>query len=254
MRQSTAIVGAIAKFDGVACGDVPMEEALQALMEAYDADAVTLETRLRSTHQMVAFNERGIDPASASEYAEYYGQISPRVIPGYDRQSAPVLHDDLIATPEELMKTEFYGDFLHRHGLRYFLSLTIDPDPDIFTALALQFRTARGPVDSHDIELAQALHPVLVQRFGDAWRRLNGTSDHFVAEDLGRRFGFTPSEAALALALMRGHSVVDHADHCGITRNTAYTHYAALKAKVGLGRQSALLRLLWDLYPGLLTA
>jgi len=54
------------------------------------------------------------------------------------------------------------------------------------------------------------------------------------------RFGFTPSETALAESLMRGRSLDDHADLRGVRISTTRAQLRALLAKSGTARQSAL--------------
>jgi DNA-binding CsgD family transcriptional regulator len=61
-------------------------------------------------------------------------------------------------------------------------------------------------------------------------------------EMLRRLWGLTRSEAALALALYDGDSLADAADRLGVSVNTAKTQLKAVFEKIGVSRQSALVR------------
>ena len=63
-------------------------------------------------------------------------------------------------------------------------------------------------------------------------------------EELRRRFGFTPAQAALALEILACDGIQAAADRLSITRATARTHLAQVFEKTGTQRQSELVRLL----------
>ena len=81
------------------------------------------------------------------------------------------------------------------------------------------------------------------------WKRIYGANVDWVKADMVRRQGLTPSEADLAIDLIRGLSVVQHADARQVTKNTAYTHFAHLKDKLGCRQFGELLVRLCVLYP-----
>jgi DNA-binding CsgD family transcriptional regulator len=61
---------------------------------------------------------------------------------------------------------------------------------------------------------------------------------------LVKLFGFTPTEAQLALALANGLNLEEVARSLGMSRNTARAHLRAVFAKTGISRQGALVRLI----------
>jgi DNA-binding CsgD family transcriptional regulator/PAS domain-containing protein len=64
------------------------------------------------------------------------------------------------------------------------------------------------------------------------------------SEELRRRFGLTPAQAALAIEILAGDGIQAAADRLSITRATARTHLAQVFEKTGTQRQSELVRLL----------
>ncbi|ROS01162.1 DNA-binding CsgD family transcriptional regulator [Sinobacterium caligoides] len=57
-------------------------------------------------------------------------------------------------------------------------------------------------------------------------------------------FGFTPTEARLALALANGLSVDEASEKLSVSRNTTRTHLRSVFSKAGVTRQSLLIRLI----------
>jgi DNA-binding CsgD family transcriptional regulator len=63
-------------------------------------------------------------------------------------------------------------------------------------------------------------------------------------EVITRLFGFTPTEANLAMLLANGLTLDEASDELGISRNTARTHLRAVFAKTGVTRQTGLVSLI----------
>ena len=57
-------------------------------------------------------------------------------------------------------------------------------------------------------------------------------------------FGFTPTEATLALLLVNGLTLDEASRELGVSRNTARTHLRSVFAKTGVSRQTLLVRLI----------
>jgi DNA-binding CsgD family transcriptional regulator len=57
-------------------------------------------------------------------------------------------------------------------------------------------------------------------------------------------FGFTPTEATLALLLVNGLTLDEASAELGVSRNTARTHLRSVFAKTGVSRQTLLVRLI----------
>lgn len=63
-------------------------------------------------------------------------------------------------------------------------------------------------------------------------------------ETITRLFGFTPSEANLAILLANGLSLDEASKQLSVSRNTARTHLRSIFAKTGVERQANLVRLI----------
>lgn len=61
---------------------------------------------------------------------------------------------------------------------------------------------------------------------------------------LGKLFGFTPTEALVAIHLANGLNIDEAAAELGMTRNTARAHLRSVFTKTGISRQPALVRLI----------
>lgn len=62
---------------------------------------------------------------------------------------------------------------------------------------------------------------------------------------LQARFGFTPAEARVAVALAAGESRGDMAQRFGVQLNTVHAHLKQALAKTGCRRQTQLVALVW---------
>ncbi|MEM8918696.1 MAG: hypothetical protein AAGE37_07525 [Pseudomonadota bacterium] len=209
-----------------------LDSSLIALNQAFGADCVSLETHQRSVSDVVEFNAVNVDPSCFEPYIEYYSRVSPRVSHGLSSVAPLIAHDDLIGDRDEFENSEFHNDFNRPLGLRYFLSININPDPDLFSILAFQFRPQHGPVEGELLAMAAAARPLLLRGHRRRWRHKLELDSNWIRQDLQRYYGLTGAECNLALALLRGETVIAHAANRDISHNTAYTHYARLKHKL----------------------
>lgn len=248
-KTTEQVLRALDLFQGCAAGGGDFAPALLALCDAFAAECATLEMTDRRTGRLQTFAEARLDPASTAAYTEHYWALSPRVAYGMTPSAKPVASDRDILSEAEMDRDPFYAEFLAGYGLRYFLSIAVDPHPDVFAVVALQFAPRHGFVEPDKLRLAAAARPLLGRGMREHWLRGAQGDRGRIARDMAARFGLTPAEARLALALLAGASVSEHAGQAGISRNTAYTHYARLKAKLGCRRQAALVARLHRLYP-----
>ena len=55
-------------------------------------------------------------------------------------------------------------------------------------------------------------------------------------------YGLTPAEARLTALLVRGHGLASAAEALGVSRNTAKYHLKTVFGKIGISRQTELVR------------
>src|SRR5262249_48698054 len=67
------------------------------------------------------------------------------------------------------------------------------------------------------------------------------------SQRLGAQFGLTPKESMIAIALMRGKTLIHAAEQLGISHNTARTHLQRIYGKTSTSHQGELLRLLFSM-------
>jgi DNA-binding CsgD family transcriptional regulator len=76
-----------------------------------------------------------------------------------------------------------------------------------------------------------------------------GQPDHGAGAILGEYFGLTPSETRVLEDLLEGQTLSQTAMHLGIAASTAKTHLDHIFAKVGVSRQTELIRQAAQLLP-----
>lgn len=251
MRDGSVIgiIKATNAFQAALRGEAETGAALKDLSDAFGAECASFEVHDRAVARPLLFEQARVCPGAITDYTEHYHALSPRVSYGLRRDARPVVHDANILTEQEMAKDPFYAEFLARQGLRYFLSMALDPDPGTLAVVSLQFRPSRGPVKEADVALATALRPLLARSMRDTWRMRNAHCPDWVCGDLIRGFQLTRAEARLAAALHAGCGLRDYAEQVDISLNTAYTHYARMKQKLGCRRQGDVVARLHRLYP-----
>lgn len=249
MQRIEQVIGSVDRFQDSAEHGEGFSQALVGLSDSFEADCATLELLNRRDHTQMLFAEARLDPDSVTPYLEHYQAISPRVRYGLSPKAKPVAHDFDVLSADEMERDPFYAEFLPDFGLRYFLSIAVDPAPGMFGIVSFQFRPEHGHVDQSKQRLAGAVRPLLARSMRTHWRRQLARRPDQIEADMVDRLGLTPAEARLAFALLSGRSISEHADMAGISRNTAYTHYARLKDKLGCRRQSQVLVRLHRRYP-----
>jgi DNA-binding CsgD family transcriptional regulator len=132
----------------------------------------------------------GLDPAVVQQYFDHYAERNIlRRVDGFDeamRNFKPVVTVDQDTMPKsDLIRTEFYADFLRPAGIHSVLTLTLRSTADTATAVALHRPIGRAAYDYADLHAAERLLPHLVRALRLSQR---------VAED-----GRVPSDMAAAL-------------------------------------------------------
>jgi DNA-binding CsgD family transcriptional regulator len=112
----------------------------------------------------------GLDPAIVKNYFDYYAARNVlRRIDGFAgriKTFVPTitLDEDHLAKPD-LMRTEFYGDFLRPIGIHSVMTLGLWGQAESVTALSVYRPAGHASFDQPDRRLAEALQPHLIRAF-----------------------------------------------------------------------------------------
>lgn len=220
------------RFFAASSGEADWESVLSEFADFFAADSIVLECTDRNTGRPLLVKDARVNKDCMADYVSHYQYVSPRQALTYWQNPLTVAHDSMLINEEEMDKNPFYADFLASHGLRYFMSCHIDPASNVSAALALQRRADQGHVQDHDIALLQALRPLLQRAFSQYWSLQQAGQSGENLDIVLARFGLTPAERRLAIAVGTGERVTAYAARNGISVNTAYSHYARVKHKL----------------------
>ena len=122
----------------------------------------------------------GLPDEAPGLYFNYYaGRNILRRVPGLSEFmshfSPTVTYDEEFMPKSELVRSEFYADFLRHMGIHSLLTLTLWSSGMDVTALDIYRPSNRPGYDADDLRAAQILHPHLVRAFGIS-RRLAGAA------------------------------------------------------------------------------
>jgi DNA-binding CsgD family transcriptional regulator/PAS domain-containing protein len=136
-----------------------------------------------------------VDPSFAPLYIEHFAQRNPLSnvdnADEYLRRWTPkIITDEDWISKEDLLKTEYYNDFMRPQGVHAALMIRLATEGKAITTLNLGRAEGRGQFDRSDLELAGRYHPHLIRAF-----------------ELGRKFAATRRLSADMA------SVLDHSPH-----------------------------------------
>lgn len=192
----------------------------------------------------------GMDLASRKSYEEYFVSRNPwlarrKVLAGNVETGEGVFNN------RELVKTEFYSDFLKPNIWLHVCSAVTKVADSAFSSIYALRSPRKGGFSSDEIELCRYLAPHLEvagrirQRIVD----LEAALDRLLAGEIDAKtlakLGLTPAETRLAIALFKGQSVEAYAKEASISVSTARWHVNQIYAKTGVKRQGELIQMLW---------
>lgn len=222
---------------------------LTKFSEAVHAEAAGLCTEDKAGQWGRNLATLGMDPASRKSYEAYFISRNPwqgrrKVFAGN------VETGEKLFSNRELVKTEFYNDFLKPNGWLHECSAVTRVEESTFSRLFTLRSPRSGAFTSEEIELCSYLAPHLQtaarirQRIDD----LEATVDRLQACEMDTKtlakLSLTPAETRLAIALFKGQSVEAYAKEARISINTARWYVKQIYAKTGVKRQTELIRML----------
>jgi DNA-binding CsgD family transcriptional regulator len=191
----------------------------------------------------------GVDPASLKAYEEYFVSRNPW-LPRHKVLTGNVITGEQILSNQELLKTEFYNDFLKPNHWLHTCSVVTNANESTFTSVFALRPPRDGAFSSDEIDLCWYLAPHLqtATRIRQRIVDLEATLDRLLVGEIDTKtlvkLGLTPAETRVAGALFKGDSVEMYAKETGISVNTARWHVKQVYAKTGVKRQTELVQML----------
>ena len=191
----------------------------------------------------------GVDPTSRKSYEEYFVSRNPW-LPRRKVFAGTVETGEQILSNSELMKTEFYNDFLKPNGWLHECSAVTRVEESTFSRIFSLRSPRSGAFTSEEIGLCSYLAPHLetAARIRQRIVDLEATLDRLLMGEMDTKalskLSLTPAETRLAIALFKGQSVEAYAKDTGISINTARWYVKQIYLKTGVRRQAELIQML----------
>ena len=195
-----------------------------------------------------------MDPQNLERYSTYYqfhNPLSARI-----QKLRRAVRVNEIVPQRELIRTEFYNDFLARDGLHYGLNLYVyDGDVNIADMRIWRNRRSENFTDD-DLQVLELIKPHFCNSMKNAIRfcrtdvpKVSGgveliESDRLSIERLRSAYGLTAREAQIALEIAYGKSDHEIAQTMGVAFSTIRTHINHLYGKLGVRTRAALTHLI----------
>jgi DNA-binding CsgD family transcriptional regulator len=191
----------------------------------------------------------GMDAQSRRAYDEYFVSRNPWLL-RRKMFAGSVETGEQVLSNQELMKTDFYREFLKPHTWLHACSVVTNVEESTFSSVYILRSGRNGAFTSGDIRLCSYLVPHLqtAARIRQRIVDLEATLDRLIVGEIDSKIlakmGLTPAETRLAGALFTGQSVESYAREAAISINTARWHVKQIYAKIGVKRQSELIHTL----------
>jgi len=228
---------------------VVWDQFLSKFADRMRADAAGLMTQDRAGRWAKNTVTVGVDPISRKSYDEYFVSRNPW-LPRRGMFVGNVEIGEELLSNCELVKTEFYQDFLKPNHWLYSCSAVTNVEKSAFSCIYTLRSAGSGGFTPDEIRLCQYLAPHLntATRISQRIVDLKASLDRLVLGEIDTevlaKLGLTPAETRLAIALFKGQSVEAYADEAAISINTARWHVKQIYGKTGVKRQTELIHLL----------
>jgi len=216
----------------------------ERLLSLFDADfyaSYVWNTQTQLFESRVSIN---MDPDNLTNYENYYQYHDPITPKLQQRLRATAVAE--IMPQEELIKTEFFNDFLSLDGLYYGMNFYAYDGARNIGDIRIWRRASKEIFQRRDLELMNAIGP----SYTNALRTVGKIQDRPVSPDLEdaipstgqlmRQFDLTEREAEIALLAAAGLSDLDISLKAGIAPTTVRTHMRHLFEKLGVTSRTAL--------------
>jgi len=180
-----------------------------------------------------------MDPANLARYDGYYQQHDPITFKLQARKRATAVVE--VMPQDELTRTEFFNDFLHKDGLWWGMNFYAYDGARNIGDMRIWRSRKLGNFDRRDLmlldEVGRAFTSALIgARAQSAARPASRLDPRHVAE----RFALTEREAEVAVLIARGFRDAQIGDELGISIATVRTHLGRVIDKTGVPSRGGL--------------
>lgn len=152
----------IEDVNAAAIGDLDWARALASLADTIPGVFATFETFEKTSARYTEFRSSAVLDTNEA-YLDHYFAVNPRIDGLLKGVGKIVVCDYDFLSEREMDQSEFYVDFLARHGLRYCAGVRADETASVISYFSIQRAPGHGPVDAHEVRSLRLLQPHLRQ-------------------------------------------------------------------------------------------
>jgi DNA-binding CsgD family transcriptional regulator len=179
-----------------------------------------------------------MDPKNLAAYDSYFQYHDPITFKLQARREATLVTQ--VMPQRELMRTEFFNDFLARDGLHWGVNAYSYVGDHNIGDVRIWRSRKRGNFDAHTLELLRLIEPA----FTGALVRAEGVPAEAEASGPSSQLKLSVRELEIARMIADGLSDKEIAWRLGIEISTVRTHLKRVFAKLGVRRRSGVASLL----------
>jgi DNA-binding CsgD family transcriptional regulator len=223
---------------------------LAAFAEIIDANAAAIRVEDRQLRWASLCVTHGMDQGTIDSYCTYYFGLNPFALRGVSA-AAQVRTSEDVMSEAELRDTEFYHGWMQPRGWLHTAAVGLDAT-ETQRALLVAYRPPNHPFTDKERAILTDLAPHLalatqIQKHQMALQttinRLRGGPGQ---ADAAQRFGLSPKEFTIASSIAHGQVLKEIAFKAGLTMGTLRWYVRNIHKKLGVNRQSDLVRVFLD--------
>jgi len=232
------------------------ESAGIALMSLLEADQFASFVWSDSEQRFTEYVFINMDPNNLRRYYTYYQFHNP--ISGRTQNLRRAVHVNELIPQRDLLRTEFYNDFLARDGLYHGMNLYVHDGGRNIGDMRIWRSRQHSAFSEDDLQILEIIKPHFLNAMrnvlcltegGRAGRIMSGGIqkmgfEGLTVEHIKRRYGLTAREAQITIEAAHGKSDQEIAEGIGIAFSTVRSHLNHVYQKLGLHSRAALANLI----------
>ena len=222
----------------------------ESLLRLLDADYYASYVWNASDRKFSDGVSLNMDQGNLELYEQYYQFHDPITHKLQQRRAATSVNE--VIDQKDLVKTEFYNDFLANDGLYWGINLYAYDGRENIGDIRIWRKRNQANFDSESKALLQMIHPHFTNSLrtvklikpepleGGQGEMASSITASWDSELIGQHFGFTAREAEVVRELLRGRKDEEIADSLCIAFSTLRTHIKHVFEKAGVHNRSSL--------------
>lgn len=143
-----------------AAGTAPWKAFLSAIGKGVSASTTVLFSQVACERTSAFLGADGVEPQAIRDYQDYFGARNILLTEGVSLHHPGIVRtSETICSPETLLNSEYYNDFLRPYDIRFSIAVTVVRERDRVVHLSAFRPHGTGPFECNEMTLLSELYP-----------------------------------------------------------------------------------------------